>query len=159
MFRGQKQGGGGSAFVTLTGLFQSKKGTGLVGSIKPEAFPTIIQMMEDCEAAGTELVMFVAETTEPGAKTAARLSATVGKPREQASSGGGYGNKGGYRGRGGVQSQRRAPAASGYGREIQPRHAAKSAGGGLFGGSAASTKQNPPEDPLDSFLEDIGEGD
>jgi hypothetical protein len=134
MFRGSKQGGGGSSFVTLTGLFPTKKGTGVIGSIKPEAFDTLGKMMEECFEKNVDLVFFIAEDKERKGKAVGYLSATVGTPREPQQKGGSrFGNKYG--------SQQSAPRQS-------------NSGGGLFGGGNSGPSKNPPKDPLDGYLED-----
>lgn len=131
MWGGTKQGGGGSKFVTLTGLFPTKKGTGVIGSIKPEAFDTLGKMMDECAEKGVELVFFVAEDKERRGKAVGYLSVTVGTPREQSAPRGGWGNRN---------------------RNTQPT---RSNSGGLFGGGQGPSK-NPPKDELDNYLEDDG---
>lgn len=136
MFGGRKQGGGGSEFVTLTGLFKTKSGKGLVGNVKPEAFDTLMKMMEDADEAGTELVFYVGSPRGDSEKVAATLAVTVGKPRQET-----------------------APSGSRFARKnpgTSSRRGETGAGVGIEAAlSRGSDKQNPPKDPLDDFLEDF----
>jgi hypothetical protein len=134
VYKGSTQGGGGSKFVDLTGLFPTKKGTGLVGFLRPQEFDTLLQTIQDASDAGVDLMFFVGKPRE-GAKESGRLSVSPSnRPSEErprsASRGGERTNS---QSRGGNQGRSTTPAAAG--RKV--------------------TRENPPKDPLDSFLEEF----
>lgn len=148
MFGGDRQGGGGSEFVGLTGLFKSKSGKSLVGSIGPDAFNTLFQVMKECNDKGVELVFIVSgpgQNQGENSRVAGRLSVVVGSPRPE--------------GRG----QRGGPAAGPFGgspaRTTEPVSAApakSAAGGNPFAAGVGAKANNPPKDELESFLEGFG---
>src|SRR3989475_193383 len=84
MYGGNKQGGGGDGFISLTGLFESKSGKSIVGGIKPDSFNTLFNVMKECHDKGVEMVFCV---SGPGDKAPAnmkgRLSVFVGKPQNE----------------------------------------------------------------------------
>lgn len=130
MYKGSTQGGGGSRFVDLTGLFPTKKGTGLVGFLKPTEFDALVAVINQAADEGVDLMFFVGKPRE-GAKESGRLSVSPSnRPSEDRPR---SASRGGERPRGGpAATARPAPAA---GRKV--------------------TRENPPKDPLDSFLEEF----
>lgn len=143
MYGGNKQGGGGSNFVSLTGLFRSAKGR--VGSISPDAFQVIQDIMDDCVAQGTEMMFFIADEDrdangKPNPKTAGRLYVTVGRPKQE---------RGGQRhngpGRGGWNR-----GNAGGGRSY-PQRGQQTAPIGKRD-FASKRSNNPPKDELEQFL-------
>ena len=144
MYGGNKQGGGGSGFVSLTGLFRSAKGR--VGSISPDAFQVIADVMDECAGKDVELMFFISDEDrdsngKPNPRTAGRLYITVGKPKQdrqqpQRKSWGSRGTAqrgGGYAAPQHTEQNDRALAA--------PRRE--------FGSKKSN---NPPKDELEEFL-------
>jgi hypothetical protein len=114
-------------------LFPTKKGTGLVGFLRPQEFDALINVINEAADAGVDLMFFVGKPRE-GAKESGRLSVSPSnRPSEDRPR---SASRGGERqtttGRAGSGSARTAPAA---GRKV--------------------TRENPPKDPLDSFLEEF----
>lgn len=144
MYGGNKQGGGGSGFVSLTGLFRSAKGR--VGSISPDAFQVIADVMDECAQKDVELMFFIADEDrdsngKPNPRTAGRLYITVGKAKQERlqPQRKQWGNRGQRQAGGGyaapqhtAQNERAAPT---------PRRE--------FGSKKSN---NPPKDELEEFL-------
>ena len=128
MFRGTQQGGGGSEFINLTGLFKTKSGKGYVGYVKPQEFYQLRELLDQCERNEQDIMFFVG-SGKPGDKVAARLSVAP-------ASGGGASSTSTRRG-------------GGY----QPR--SSRASGSRSPVTSSPQKENPPKDPLDNFLEDF----
>jgi hypothetical protein len=83
MYKGSTQGGGGSKFVDLTGLFPTKKGTGLVGFLRPQEFDALIAVINEAADQGVDLMFFVGKPRE-GAKESGRLSVSPSnRPSEE----------------------------------------------------------------------------
>jgi len=138
MYGGNKQGGGGDGFISLTGLFESKSGKSIVGGIKPDAFNTLFNVMKECHDKGVEMVFVV---SGPGDKAPAnmkgRLSVIVGKPDNR-------------------QAQApKAQAAGPFGAQaastsVAPAEPATKPATGFSFGTPAN---QPPKDEFESFLE------
>jgi len=144
MWQGSNQGGGGNEFVFLTGLFASKSGKSITGSISPDAFNTLFAMMQDANSKGVDLVFVVSgpgQNAGPDSKMKGRLSVVVGRPKQQFS------------------APQAAPAGPFGGRPVAgpipaPGSAVPTptpAQGFAFGATQAAS--NPPPDELEKFLE------
>ena len=140
MFQGQRQGGNDrSGFVSLTGLFETKKKTGYVGSVKTEAFPVLGGLMDEAASKGVDLVFFVGQDKQGGY----RLYATVSRPRPEPSDQQEQvrGTRGGY-----AQQRNSSPGPVGPSSLTNPRG---------IGGFSNKTANNPPKDDMDKFLEEF----
>lgn len=168
MYKGTRQGGGGSEFVTLTGLFPTRRNTGFVGFVSQDAFTTLKNLLRDCEDADVDLLVFVQPNRDrdPESRVWGRLLVTLGTPRESRNTNRRgparhYGDapeasRGAGRGRGALRSSevygtnRQQSAPRLRKQEAIPEEAAERVG-------TTPSKQNPPKDPLDDFLENFNE--
>jgi hypothetical protein len=136
MYKGSTQGGGGSKFVDLTGLFPTKKGTGLVGFLRPQEFDALIAVINEAADQGVDLMFFVGKPRE-GAKESGRLSVSPSnRPSEERPR---------SASRGGERPQQSAPRPGGT----------RGGTGNVQSSGRKVTRENPPKDPLDSFLEEF----
>lgn len=105
----------------------------MIGSISPDSFATVVQMMEECDEKGVDLVFFVGENSK-GGKAAAYLSATVGRPKEE----------------------RETPKRTAWSARTTGTSGSTSAPStkSKFGDGLKSGGKNPPKDPLEKYLED-----
>jgi hypothetical protein len=117
-----------------------------MGSITPDAFGTLGQLMDECAEKGVELLFFVGQEKNENAKNKLRLFVTVGNPKPAPQRQGGWGNRG-------ASSSRGPAATSGVGNAPQ-RTVGRPAGRGGFQVPTDRAVNNPPKDPLDKFLED-----
>ena len=108
-----------------------------MGSVKPEAFATLFNLMEEAFKENKELVFFVSENKRPDSKAKATLAVTISQKPQNS----GYGNRSGGSPFG-AQPAAPAPASpvvSGFTQRSRP--------------APKVTKENPPKDELESFLE------
>ena len=140
MYGGNKQGGGGDGFISLTGLFTSKTGKSIVGGIKPDSFNTLFNVMKECHDKGVEMVFVV---SGPGDKAPenmkGRLSVIVGKPDNRQAAA--------------PKAQASGPFGAGIGTTAPAPAPQTSAAPVKTEFSFGTPANQPPKDELESFLE------